>query len=67
MDPVVLECDRRFLGPISMSEQEAMDYYWMSVLVPLLMIFLASVVYLLAGEKNLFLLGFPKNGGEENH
>ncbi|XP_057957373.1 uncharacterized protein LOC131150576 isoform X1 [Malania oleifera] len=39
----------RLMGAFYLTDQETADYYWMVVFIPSLIVFLASVVYLLAG------------------
>ncbi|XP_057952919.1 uncharacterized protein LOC131147151, partial [Malania oleifera] len=38
----------RLMGAFYLTDQETADYYWMVVFIPSLIVFLASVVYLLA-------------------
>nr|XP_011459006.1 PREDICTED: uncharacterized protein LOC101308147 [Fragaria vesca subsp. vesca] len=38
-----------FSGAFSLTDQETVDYYWMVVFIPSMIIFLATVVYLVAG------------------
>ena len=47
-----------FPGAFYLTDQETADYYWMVVFIPSMLIFLASAVYLLAGEKILFCFCF---------
>lgn len=40
-----------FAGAFYLTDQETVDYYWMVVFVPSALVFVASVVYLVAGEE----------------
>jgi hypothetical protein len=48
-----------FPGAFYLTDQETVDYYWMVVFVPSMIVFLASLAYLVAG-KNFFLGGFSR-------
>ena len=40
------------LGAFSLTDQETVDYFWMVVFVPSMIIFLLTAVYLIAGKRN---------------
>lgn len=42
-----------FPGAFYLTDQETVDYYWMVVFIPSLIVFLASVAYLAAGKRIL--------------
>ncbi|RRT33260.1 hypothetical protein B296_00057014, partial [Ensete ventricosum] len=41
----------RYRGAFYLTDQEAVDYYWMVVFVPSAVVFVISVAYLVAGEQ----------------
>ena len=43
-----------FPGAFYLTDQETVDYYWMVVFVPSMIVFLASLAYLVAGKDFLF-------------
>lgn len=45
-----------FPGAFYLTDQETVDYYWMVVFIPSTIIFLASIVYLVAGNRFLTTL-----------
>lgn len=44
-----------FSGAFYLTDQETVDYYWMVLFIPSMIIFLATVVYLVAGKETLKL------------